>query len=206
MLMWVSVVRCRQIAEHFEDDFIQKKARKTRRQLQAEKVINASKLVEKANAVANPLEPLSHFHKYTSKDGAVVELSCDKVTNLPAETVQWICDLMERNMKTLYEQSAWGWNKEEKDKELTEASAWYLLAKHEGKLIGFSHFRFDMDNAVQVLYCYELQLEASERRKGLGRFMMRCLEAMAANNQMQKVVLTVLKKNPAAHSFFLKLG
>ncbi|CAB0037442.1 unnamed protein product, partial [Trichogramma brassicae] len=53
---------------------------------------------------------------------------------------------------------------------------------------------------------YELQLEPSARRKGLGRFMMQCLEVMASNNQMQKLVLTVLKKNVSACSFSLNKG
>ncbi|OXU30472.1 hypothetical protein TSAR_013542 [Trichomalopsis sarcophagae] len=113
---------------------------------------------------------------------------------------------MERNMKKLYEESSWGWNGEAKKTELTEDSAWYLIASSEGKKIGFSHFRFDLDDGVAVLYCYELQLELLERRKGLGRFMMQALEAIAAKNQMQKVVLTVLKHNPMALSFFYKLG
>jgi ribosomal protein S18 acetylase RimI-like enzyme len=54
-------------------------------------------------------------------------------------------------------------------------------------------------------YSYELQLEALERGKGLGSFMMQCLEAIAISNKMQKVVLTVLKHNPMALSFFYRL-
>lgn len=55
------------------------------------------------------------------------------------------------------------------------------------------------------IYSYELQLEPSVRRQGLGRFMMSALESMASQNQMLKVVLTVFKHNPAA-IFFYALG
>ena len=33
--------------------------------------------------------------------------------------------------------------------------------------------RYDMDHDDDVLYCYEIQLEESVRRKGLGKFMMK---------------------------------
>lgn len=105
----------------------------------------------KANEQSNPLESFTNFQKYTSKDGTVIELSCDRVTNLPEDTVKWIFDLMERNMKKLYEQS-WGWNEEEKHKEMTEDSAYYLIASCEGKKVAFSHFRFDVDQDIEVLY------------------------------------------------------
>lgn len=53
-----------------------------------------------------------------------------------------------------YEQCSWGWSDSKKREQLTEDSAWYLLAKSctDGNLIGFSHFRFDMDEGIEVLY------------------------------------------------------
>ena len=55
--------------------------------------------------------------------------------------------------------------------------AWYLFARSTaledaGKLLAFSHFRFDMDYDDEVLYVYEIQLEECAKRKGLGKFMM----------------------------------
>ena len=53
-----------------------------------------------------------------------------------------------------YEASAWGWNEKEKLSEMTEDSAFYLIAssKDENKPLAFSHFRFDMDYGHPVLY------------------------------------------------------
>ncbi|XP_015519596.1 N-alpha-acetyltransferase 40 [Neodiprion lecontei] len=185
---------------------MKRRAHKTRRQLQAEKEKTAKQLVEKANALIDPLATLECFHKYKSKDGVLIEVTCQRVTDLSKQTVSWILDLMERNMKQMYEQSAWGWDLVAKQTELLEPAAWYLVASAEDIPIGFSHFRFDIDYGVEVLYCYEIQLEPSSRRRGLGRFMMQALESMAFQTQMQKVVMTVFKHNPAAISFSHSLG
>ena len=61
-------------------------------------------------------------------------------------------------MKTLYEKSNWGWSEKNKRSEMMEEAAWYLLAKNEeGKICGFSHFRYDMDFDDEVLYVYEVR-------------------------------------------------
>ncbi|XP_012226405.1 N-alpha-acetyltransferase 40 [Linepithema humile] len=185
---------------------MQKKARKTRRQLLAEKAAVQQQLINKANALKDPLAALEIFHEYNTKDDCTIKLSCVRAKDAQEECLSWIFDIMERNMKDMYEESNWGWNASEKQTELTEETAWYLIASYNDKFLGFSHFRFDVDNGDVVLYCYELQLEPSIRRQGLGRFMMSALESMASRNQMLKVVLTVFKHNPSAIRFFYTLG
>ena len=82
-------------------------------------------------------------------------------------------------MKKLYEESEWGWNAKNKRDEMLDDHAWYLLAeKPDGTIVGFSHFRFDMDYDDEVLYVYEIQIDPSYQRKGLGRFMMQVLELL----------------------------
>lgn len=52
-----------------------------------------------------------------------------------------------------YEQCSWGWSDTQKYEELTDDAAWYLLAKSvDGVFIGFSHFRFDLEMGIEVLY------------------------------------------------------
>ncbi|XP_012273775.1 N-alpha-acetyltransferase 40 [Orussus abietinus] len=182
-----------------------KKGHKTRRQLRAQEAAAAKRLVDDANAQINPLAALT-FHTFTAKDESVMDVICSRVADLPEETLTWIFNLMERNMKEMYEQSSWGWDLVSKKQELTEPAAWYLVASSKDELLGFSHFRFDIDHGVEVLYCYELQLEPIARRKGLGQFLMQTLESMACHSQMQKVVLTVLKHNVTAIPFFHTLG
>lgn len=61
---------------------------------------------------------------------------------------------MNRNMKTMYQQSNGGWNESAKHNELTDPSAWYLIVSSNDELLGFSHFRYDLDDKIEVLYWY----------------------------------------------------
>lgn len=112
------------------------------------------KLINKANTLINPLETLQKFHKYITKDNDAIELTCAKAKDVQSECLSWIFDIMERNMKDMYERSSWSWNSAEKQAELTEETAWYLVASCDDKFLGFSHFRFDIDNGDVVLYWY----------------------------------------------------
>ena len=78
--------------------------------------------------------------------------------------------------------------------EMFDDRAWYLMARSvasedAGKLLGFSHFRFDMDYDDEVLYVYEIQLEDSVKRKGLGKFMMQVC------NELLKMYLVFSRNN-----------
>ena len=59
-----------------------------------------------------------------------------------------------------------------------------------------------MDHDDDVFYCYEIQLEESVRRKGLGKFMMKVLELMMMKADLLKIMLTVFKHNDVASKFF----
>ena len=54
-----------------------------------------------------------------------------------------------------------------------------LLAENsDGKIVGFSHFKYELDYGDEVLYVYEIQVDSKFQRKGLGRFMMQVLEML----------------------------
>uniref|UniRef100_A0A1B6E3A6 N-alpha-acetyltransferase 40 n=1 Tax=Clastoptera arizonana TaxID=38151 RepID=A0A1B6E3A6_9HEMI len=169
-------------------------------------LIAAQAVTDKANKIPDPLEPFKAFHLYKKGD-FFVKFECKKVTSLNPETIDWIFKLEKDNMEVLYNTCDWGWNDKKKREEMTEDQAWYLIARGEdGTPVAFSHFRFDVDYGDEVLYCYELQLEPSVRRHGLGKFMMQILELMAFSNQMKKVILTVLNHNSTALAFFYSLN
>merc|ERR1712012_1120159 len=160
------------------------------------------KFVNAANKQEDPLGALPSF-KVFSKNGVACNLSTRRATDLDENEKKAAVDLLIRNMKALYEQSNWGWNEKNKKDEMLEDSAWYLLAKNEeGKICGFSHFRYDMDYDDEVLYVYEIQIDPSYQRKGIGRFMMFALEMLAFKADMRKIMLTVFKHNPEADKFF----
>jgi len=50
---------------------------------------------------------------------------------------------------------------------------------NEGRLVGFVHYRFVLEDELPVVYVYELQMETSAQGKGLGKFMMQLIEQIA---------------------------
>lgn len=111
----------------------------------------AKKLINKANSLEVPLP--SSFQKFTSKDEINYEINCNRAKELTNEQSSWIMDLMERNMKKSYELSSWGWDADKKRNELFDSQAWHLIAiNNNGINVGFSHFRFDVDDDKEVLY------------------------------------------------------
>ncbi|KAB0803937.1 hypothetical protein PPYR_00907 [Photinus pyralis] len=178
------------------------KEKRQKRKEEQHRIKLAMQVVDCANSLNDPLESFPVFQRF-SKNGIDATLYVKRVTHLDKDVKDWIYDLTKRNMKENYESCSWGWNDKKKYEELMDESAWYLVSQlTNGKLLGFSHFRFDLDEGIEVLYCYELQLEPEVQRKGLGKFMMQILELVAFTNTMKKVVLTVLKNNE--HSIFFK--
>jgi len=158
--------------------------------------------VKKANSQEDPLEVLPSFRQCT-RNGLSLVFETTKATDLSSETKDWIFKLMEGNMRTHYVKSDWGWNSNNKRTELFEDNAWHLIARSEdGAPVAFCHFRFDMDFDDDVLYVYEVQLEETVRRKGLGKMMLKMLELMMVKAEMVKIMLTCFKHNQAASSFF----
>jgi len=180
-----------------------KAAEKKKERLEMQKKVDARiKFVNAANKQEDPLAALPSF-KVFSKNGVTGSLSTKRVGDLDQNEKDTVVEILIRNMKALYEQSNWGWNEKNKRDEMMEDSAWYLLAKNEdGKICGFSHFRYDMDYDDEVLYVYEIQIDEEFQRKGLGRFMMQVLEMLAFKADLRKIMLTVLKHNESAVVFF----
>jgi len=160
--------------------------------------------VKRANAQADPLEVLPSFRKL-NKGGVSLAFETCRAADLNQETKDWMFKLLRDNMKAMYQKAEWGWNEANKKTELFEDVAWYLIARQEdGTPVAFAHFRFDMDFDDDVLYCYEIQLEESLRRKGIGKVMMKVLELIMNKNELVKIMLTVFKHNEAATDFFKK--
>jgi len=127
-------------------------------------------------------------------------------------------DLFEKNMKTLYENSAEGYDREGKILELGDNStngARYIVVEQESaspgdSLIGFTHMRFCNDDddlppneQKPVLYIYEIQVSSTHRGKSIGTAMMKLCEEIARATFCSKLVLTVFKNNKSAVRFYM---
>ena len=122
------------------------------------------------------------FQQY-SKNGISVKLSTKKLNDLNDETKAVLMNLLESNMKKLYEENNKSWSDKEKMNEMfgdKNGASWYLLAENydDGTIVGFSHFKFELDYGDEVLYVHEIQVDSKFQTKGLGRFMMQVLEML----------------------------
>lgn len=82
----------------------------------------------------------------------------------------------------------------------------YILAYHSNNsLAAFVHFRFDIEDYVEVLYLYEIQVETNVRGKGLGKYLMSLMETIAFHYNMKRIVLTVLKNEVNVVKFYFSL-
>ena len=74
--------------------------------------------------------------------------SCDFVIEFSAklsdEEFSWAFDLVKSNMESLYDASGYGWDDDDKERELTEQGARFLIVRERESraLVGFCHFRF----------------------------------------------------------------
>ncbi|CAF0766474.1 unnamed protein product [Adineta steineri] len=125
-------------------------------------------------------------------------------TQLTNEYQKQIIELFEINMKQLYEQSAFGYNYDEKRDELFSNQSRYLIISLANSVLAFAHFRFDMDFGKRVLYLYELQVNMKYQGQGFGQSMIEQLKILCQKTQMSKIVLTVHKVNTKAYDFYMK--
>lgn len=159
-------------------------------------------VVDKAHELADPMAELPVFKTY-SRNGLNLTISAQKVADLDQETQDWAFQLTKTNMEALYIEAYGEWKDKDKKEEMTEDAAWYLTARDaENTPVATAHFRFDVDEGIEVLYVYEIQLNPEVRKKGLGKFMMQILELIAFKTNMKKVLLTVFKANKDGCVFF----
>ena len=143
------------------------------------------------------------FMKY-EKNG--LDLSIEFATQLTRDESEWAFDLVRDSMEPRYDASGYGWDDEDKERELTEKGARFLLIrdwpeddKTKGDLVGFVHFRFTVQGEVidkmageAQLYVYDIHLEDHSQRKGLGKHLMVVLELIARREKMSFISIPVM--------------
>jgi len=181
--------------------------------------------IARALSQENPILSLDAFCRVTFQKGEIEEEKSSREgkihfykSPLPKELEIECIKLFESNMGKFYRSSSWGLNLKEKRKELRHPDARFLILKEESStnngdgsqsnIIAFSHFRFEVNDddypTEEVMYVYELQVDQTVRRSGLGKKIMTIMELLAMRAKMRKVSLTVFKNNEAAMNFYLK--
>lgn len=143
------------------------------------------------------------FLKY-DRNGLDVEIAFTH--RLTKDEADWAFDVVKCNMEDIYDTSGYGWDDEDKMKELTEGGARFLLVREKpepgegclGPLVAFVHFRFSVQGEVMdemegetVLYIWDIHVDDAYQRKGLGRHLLTVLELIARREQMKMIALPV---------------
>lgn len=173
------------------------------------------KKLDAARALVNPLKGLGPYMEIRidhadDEDGLEVPVMILEVqylpSPLPADCLDPCMDLFRNNMADLYKSSNWGLDLDEKRQEMNHENARFLLVMDQEDLVGFLHFRFDVNDddepTEEVLYIYELQISRNYTGMGIGRRLMAIMEVVALRTDMKKVMLTVFTANTAAYKFY----
>ncbi|KAF7784372.1 hypothetical protein Agabi119p4_537 [Agaricus bisporus var. burnettii] len=119
-------------------------------------------------------------------------------------------DLYEENMFDLYSNSSFGWKPAKRKKEIFHTLSRFLLIydsqEEASKMIGFCMFRFENEEGGCVVYCYDIQLSSQHQRRGIGKMVMEFVFSICKFFDMDKTVLTVLKANKKAMTFYQTCG
>jgi ribosomal protein S18 acetylase RimI-like enzyme len=139
----------------------------------------------------------------------------------------WMFNLTKSNMKHMYEECpGWGWDDDEKYKELEDEKARFLVVSDssssnhcsgsientEGSMteldtpVAFVHLRYETEELEPVVYIYEIQVLKTHQGLKLGWWLMNYVEALGRFFTFPVVMLTVFTRNDQARTFYSRLG
>lgn len=136
-----------------------------------------------------------------SRGQAPIRFHVLTAAQLSATDLQFAFELLKSNMRELYADE---WSDVEKRKELTHSDARYLIGSIDDEAVAYLCFRFTLEEKVPVLYVYELQLQHSVHRQGVGRWMMAIIERIGREHNMMGVLLTCFRHNRPAMDFYMQ--
>ena len=171
------------------------------------------KKLEKANRIEDPLQGLEKQLEQISdgENDKKLSLRYSSSSDMSDKEIRDCLTLFERNMGELYRKSSWGLDMRTKESEFRHRRARFLVVRttdenREEDLVAFVHFRFDLDDdespSMPVLYLFEIQIDSSYRRRGLGKQLMALLESICSKAALPKVMLTTFKSNKSAMRFY----
>lgn len=138
-----------------------------------------------------------------------INVSVSLKFKLTIEEEEWAFRLIKTNMEEIYEASGYGWDDNDKRRELNEPGGRYLFIYQQisnddgltftrGKVIGFAHFRFTVQGDVleimagePILFLWDIHLEENYQRKGIGRHILTLLELIARKQGMSMLALPI---------------
>jgi GNAT superfamily N-acetyltransferase len=163
----------------------------------------------------NILEGISSsFLNYDRNDLSIV---IDFVPKLKKEEIDYCFETIAENMEEIYDASGYGWDDDDKERELTEQGARFLLLRDKSsedhRIVGFIHFRFTVQGEVidqmmgeTCLYVLDMHLEKEIQRKGLGKHLLVILELIARKQSMSRLSFPIFLGDEATKTWLCKQG
>ncbi|KAL5389773.1 hypothetical protein DPSP01_002264 [Paraphaeosphaeria sporulosa] len=131
-------------------------------------------------------------------------------------------DIVRHTSMAAYKASRMGWHTPSKRTEMANKDMAYILVRAtdgtrdafgpgiDTNIVGFISFMIDYDDPPndhrQVVYIFEIHLAERLRGKGLGKWLMFTVEAMAQSVTIKKTMLTVFVSNKAAIQAYKRMG
>lgn len=165
-------------------------------------------------------DPTVSFGPFKSFDRNGLNVAIEFTAKLPRAVRTWAFDLTKEDMEEKYEAAGYGWDDEDKLKELSEDGARFLVVRAApaegtaapGALVGYVHFRFTVQGDVvdkmvgdTVLMVHDIHLAEPARRKGLGRHLLQLLELVARRARMSRLSMQCLLGDDDARGFVTSL-
>lgn len=84
-----------------------------------------------------------------------IDLGIKFAARLSKSELEWAFDITKEHMEELYDSSGYGWDDEDKERELAEDGARFLVVRDNigadngmGDLVAFAHFRFTVQGKI----------------------------------------------------------
>jgi ribosomal protein S18 acetylase RimI-like enzyme len=83
-----------------------------------------------------------------------------------------------------------------------------LVAEEDGQVIGYLlyHFGYDSDGAFGNMHIVDLYVDTKDRKKGVGRALMKAAAEIAREAGLQEIIWSVYHANELATEFYEGLG
>lgn len=167
---------------------------------------------------ANSLHPSDFFNNYLNNYEPNIK-QCQIIKGNPETLSRHILEnclaLVDETSSDDYRNSEIKWSLSKKRKEMLLPDMKYIILVQENteqkletekNVIGFISFMVTYEDGYEVVYIYEIHFYPAWRGKGIGKSLMRCVEYIAHEVGVEKIMLTVFISNNQAVKWYLNLG
>lgn len=164
----------------------------------------------------------NHLKVNTGQDLEVILLSADALKHHHKDVLEACFGLVEETSANDYKASEIKWSATSKRKEMVLPDMKYLVVRERAEgvnptslkahiaggagIYGFVSFMITYEDGYEVIYVYEIHLDARFRGQGVGTVLMQMVESIGQKVGVEKCMLTVFKANGNALRWYEHSG